>query len=272
MLLVLRRHFPLTVMGSTTGASPEEHWAAIGPAFATRMMRTAEAMKSLVPLNSRLDGMTLARSLLDHTITFAWIAVDPDARLDVWLRHDFRKRLDFDRKAKQRGDATRWPFEPLPEADSAHYREFVRRPIADLPGLPKMAAQADAHWLPRYPGELAGQRAVSMESLYEDVYDLYSWQSHPTTVGLRQTWEVRSQYVLFRGEDARGRDHDPLHMGQLLFGVATLLVSLSLGWPSADEVLETLNGNGVLAKSQREGRLRVSADEGGRYTLWIADA
>jgi hypothetical protein len=96
---LLRGHLPRTLTG-LPGWMPEEDWTAVAPAFAARMARTAEAMSALVPLRSHLDGMTLARNLLDHTITFAWIAADPDQRLPIWLREDYRERLKIDAKIR----------------------------------------------------------------------------------------------------------------------------------------------------------------------------
>jgi hypothetical protein len=33
-----------------------------------------------------LDGIDLARNLLDHVVCLAWIAADPQVRLDLWLK------------------------------------------------------------------------------------------------------------------------------------------------------------------------------------------
>jgi hypothetical protein len=50
----------------------------IRAAFVARITRTAEALSALVPIQARLNGVDLARNLLEHLVCSAWIAADPD--------------------------------------------------------------------------------------------------------------------------------------------------------------------------------------------------
>ncbi len=214
--------------------------------------------------------MNLARTLLEHVACMAWIAADPDGRFDIWLKKDYRSRLDYDKEAarqnrwERRGPVARGA---LSDEDRAAYRQHVRRVQADFPGQPKMFEQADEYWLPRYPAGLANHRAMSLVSLYTHVYDAYSWMSHPRLTGLQAFWDFQPQWTVVHAQERAGLEHDPLHMGQLLVGLGMLIAAL--GWASADpdEVVDVLNSNAELARHVREGKLVTVEVRPGHFRL-----
>lgn len=235
MIALARDRLPLTI--SPDGHdSPQEDWRVIRAAFLARIARTAEALSALVPLGARLDGIDLARNMLDHVVHLAWIAADPPTRFDVWLKHDYRKRLDLDKKVRDRlakGTEARWAEQPLSDADRAAYLKHVRRVNADMPGLRNLCQQADDHWLSRYPAGLADHRSMSFVDQYTYIYDYYSWMAHPNLTGLQAFWDLGAQWTVIHAEETVDDedDHDPLHMGQLLGGHGLLVSAMATGAP-----------------------------------------
>jgi hypothetical protein len=269
MIVMARERLPLTI--SPDGHdSPQEDWRVIRAAFLARIARTAEALSALVPIGARLDGIDLARNMLEHVVNLAWIGAAPETRFDVWLKHDYRKRLDYDKKVRERlakGTPSRWAEQPLSDADRAGYRRLVRRVNADVPGLKKMCQQADDHWLSQYPAGLANHRSMSFVDQYTYIYDYYSWMAHPNLIGLQAFWDLRPQWTVVHAEETADRDHDPLHMGQLLAGHGLLIAAMATGSPRVDEVIELLDANAQLADLVQDGSVVTEEISPGQFQL-----
>ena len=70
------------------------------------LVKTASIMRSLLDLTrhgQNTEVMILARSLADHVITFAWLAIDPEAHYPRWERGDARDRLAAHERWEKRG-------------------------------------------------------------------------------------------------------------------------------------------------------------------------
>jgi hypothetical protein len=61
------------------------------PAFAGRATRSLFAIFLRQAL--RCHAFTLLRSLYEHLARFAWIAVEPPAHIEVWLKWDRKERI-----------------------------------------------------------------------------------------------------------------------------------------------------------------------------------
>jgi hypothetical protein len=81
-----------------------EEWEVTRAAFMARMASTLRHLGYLAPSYSRLDGLALARTLLDHVIAFAWISAEPKERLAAFLRSSFKDLLAKDKRYRERGD------------------------------------------------------------------------------------------------------------------------------------------------------------------------
>ena len=74
---------------ATDETTPFESWEVTRAAFIARMAGTLRHLGYLAPSYSRLGGLALARTLVDHVITFAWISADPKERLPAFLCKSF---------------------------------------------------------------------------------------------------------------------------------------------------------------------------------------
>jgi hypothetical protein len=274
MTALAREWLPLTI--SPNGHdSPQEDWRVIRAAFVARIARTAEALSALVPLNARLDGIDLARNLLEHVVCLAWIAADPESRLEVWLKRDYKGRLKHDSEVRDRlatSTEPRWPEQPLPDADRAAFARHVQRVKEDLPRVKPMCKAADDYWLSRYPAGLANHRSMSFVDQYTHIYDTYSWMAHPRLIGLQAFWELGPQWTVVHAEETSDRPHDPLHMGQLLAGHGLLIAAMATGTPRVDDVIEVMSSNAELAALVRGGDLVTEEVSPGRFELRPRDS
>jgi hypothetical protein len=80
-------------------AIPARPLAVVGPAIVSSSISTAESIAHLSMLEREADPHSLLRDLVDKTITFAWLAADPQPRVDAWSvttrRSDFRSSNTF---------------------------------------------------------------------------------------------------------------------------------------------------------------------------------
>ena len=89
----------------TSQTSFFEDWEVTRAALMARMARRLRHLGYLAPSYSRLDGLALARTLMDHVITFAWIRADPKERLPAFMGSSFKDMLAKDKRRRERGDA-----------------------------------------------------------------------------------------------------------------------------------------------------------------------
>lgn len=269
MIAVARSALPVTVTPDGQ-QSPQEDWRVIRAAFLARITRTAEALATLVPLGARLDGIDLARGLLEHVAVLAWLGADLERRFPLWLKRDYSSRVKRDDAIRARiadREKTRWPEEPLPASDREYFERFVAATPGKMPALAKVCGQADEYWLGRYPGGLANHRSMSFADQYAFVYDAYAWMAHPRLIGLQSFWEMKAQWTVVHPNEVEHRAHDPLHMGQLLYSHGVLIFAMLAGVPAVADVVETMNANIALKAAVDARRVETIEVAPGHFKL-----
>jgi hypothetical protein len=144
-----------------------------------RMASTLRHLGHLAPSYSRLDGVALARTPVDHVITFAWIGACPQERVPALLRTSFKSLLAKDRRARERGV----PF--LADGPRERLRAYTREVNREMPKLPRLSREADAAWRERVASLPDSLHIVDFEGLYDQIYDQYAEFDHPSTLGLQ---------------------------------------------------------------------------------------
>jgi hypothetical protein len=262
LLDLARECFPVRVTprGQTTFF---EDWEVTRAAFMARMSGTLRHLGYLVPSYSRLDGFALARTLVDHVITFAWISADPKERLRAFLRDSFENLLRKDERSRGRGDG------PLVE-DSQRERlgAFIDEVNQAMPELRKRASRADAHWVEQARSRLPESlHIVGLQRLYRDVYDHYSAYDHPTTTGLQVFVHLADTPVVATvdGEPERNLVEDlrPYWIAMFAFAEALVVSNLASGRPRLLGLSRALETIGTIRQLEREGRLVIEETANG---------
>lgn len=205
-------------------------WPAVSLSLLSRMAGTVEAILDLEPRGREADAATLARSLYEHAVHFAWLAAEPTAsRLQEWGRYDIEQRLKADTDMRRYGqplftDETRAELE-------ARFTRLVGKNLI----LEQLANAADRFWTPRIPG-LVARSTFSFAGLYASLYRFYSATAHPTMLGLNRVTDdinlTRKRIRLEREYQGAG----PYGMATVVFGLALQVAARTLGWPSPQEI------------------------------------
>jgi hypothetical protein len=247
-----------------------EDWEVTRAAFMARMASTLRHLSYLAPSYSRLDGLALARTLIDHVITFAWISGDPAVRLPVFLRSSFSRTLDRDRDFRQRGDTL------LDEDKRQRLRAYVREQQGDLPGLPRLSKEADDSWRERVEARLPETLHIpKFEELYTEIYDQFATFDHPSTLGLQVFVHTEDDPVVATvdGEPERDRETDlrPYWFGVFAFAETLVVSHLASGRPRLQSLQRNLATIGTMRELERAGRLAVTVGEDGTVNIGVAD-
>ena len=264
-VLLASNHLLLELAGecssvSVTPTEPTsffEAWEITRAAFMARMASTLRHLGYLAPSYSRLDGVALARTLVDHVITFAWISAHPKERLPSFLRLSFKSLLAKDNRSQERGVPL------LEDAARERLKEYTRKVNTELPRLPRLSREADHAWQERIEATLPESlHIVDFQQLYEQIYDHYAEFDHPSTLGLQVFVHLGGDPVkaTVDGHPERNlvEDMRPYWIGMFAFAEALVVSSLASGRPRFQPLQRALDTVGTMRNLEREGRLVVT--------------
>jgi len=215
-------HVPREVISSGRA----DDWNILGPAIATRSHYLLQSVSALA--NRGVDAAILTRSLYEHVVTFAWLALDPATNVASLMVSECRER---EKSLNDLGS-----FQDLDEAWVAGVRkfrtEYVREGVPEAPAVPIRALKADEGWSDLFGQPLA--RKYSFHGTYPAVYRNFSSYTHVTTMGMAPFIEANPPEYSF-GLPRRPFT-EPVTVAPVLFGELLLVASASLGWPPRDKV------------------------------------
>ena len=239
-------------------------------AFMARMAGTLGHLSYLVPSYSRLDGFALARTLVDHVITFAWLSADPRDRLPTFLRDSFENLRRKDERSRSRGDGAL-----LGDAERARLIAFIERVDQQMPDLWPRSKKADADWREPVSALPKDLRILDFKRMYHDVYDHYAAYDHPTTTGLQVFVHLAGQPVVATvdGEPERDREADlrPYWIAVFAFAQALIVSHLASRRPRLQSLKRALGTIGNMRELERAGRLAVTVSEDGTVNITASD-
>jgi hypothetical protein len=201
-----------------------------GPALIADAIATVEGIAHLAQLQREADAHSLLRDLVESTITFAWLAIDPKPHIEAWLLEDKKKRL-------QAANALRTFGEELLETS---FRQTLEADVQSggppLPGVADRAKKADQHWTPRIPRlERVIEGGRVFELLYELIFRYTSSFTHSMPMAVNKLIEPVKDGVAVVLEGTTGPQR-ALTFAPSLFGALLYVASEALGWPSTHDV------------------------------------
>jgi hypothetical protein len=125
---------------------PRTYWRGEGPwpfvaaAFLARMADIAESVAVLLSAAQRPDASILSRVMYEQVVTFCWLAINPDERLQRWT-HAFEAQQRIIAREAQEYGMTLLTDEELEEAAGKKKID-----------LKTMAVEANDYWIGRIPG------------------------------------------------------------------------------------------------------------------------
>jgi Family of unknown function (DUF5677) len=210
---------------------PPEPMRLIGPAMLARGAGTVQAIGELAPLDRAADAAVLVRVLLEHVITFAWLAADEDhQRYGRWLKGDSKQRLTM------HDDLPDIHGELLAAPQHATFSDVVERVDGELPNLRARAQRADADWAPRLPSVLQpGSDSACFLGLYRVVYRYFSAFTHAGLISLKpviKSATIGADIVTMETSSAQS----VVSMAALLLGLGLYVSSEAQGWPESTAI------------------------------------
>ena len=170
-----------------------------------------------------IDCMPLVRCLYEHSVTFAWVAIDPDTHHRRMLAWELAQRRKMTEDLAKFGAVA-------PPMDAVK-RSMIDADRTPAPELADRALHADRHWQRSNTGWAFGFRRV-----YANLYRPYSALVHPTAMGLEP-------FVSYGPGGQLVGDPPPQHWGETAsaagasFADALIVASLRLGWPPLRDVV-----------------------------------
>jgi hypothetical protein len=141
----------------------DTEWSLIGAAALLRMCDTVASMMALMTRHKDGDARTLARSLYEQAVVFAWVAIDPQTRLDRWRGQALKDEL------ARHNEAVPYGQQILSASEIARAKA-----AAELPKVEPMARELDTYW----PGRVAGLHPpgdlLSFHGMYQLLYRIGS--------------------------------------------------------------------------------------------------
>jgi hypothetical protein len=207
-------------------------WLVTGPAFVARATRSLFAMRFLRQARFDADAFTLLRSLYEHLARFAWIAVDPPAHIEVWLKWDRKERIKADNEAKQ-------VDERFFSADVRAHVEAERDAVeADPMDLYSQAKAADAHWA-QVIGVSGPRERYGFAGLYRTVYRWGSAVAHGTAFGLDTVITGSTPGTRTIGLE-RDAAHNPYSLAQVVYALGLLVYAQAFEIHGVAEALDDM--------------------------------
>lgn len=208
---------------------PADAWPLVGSALLAHATSNLNSIFRLRSHAAHNDSSRLLRSLYDHVVTFAWLAVEPPGRIAVWRKADLEARLKIDKEFTQASQRL------LPDAVRSQMERDVDSVEGSAPGLADKALRADEHWIPRI-AHLGSQGFSSFRGLYTVLFRQHSGLVHATMRGLNHVTvdlsPTRRRVLLEAPLDGRG----PYGLATVVYGLGILVAAESLGWSSGAEV------------------------------------
>lgn len=171
---LVESRLPLTVESDAS----EDDWNVVGPAViaaATGHLRAIAHLQETFP--SGVIVWQLLRSRFEYVATYAWVAADPSARAEQWLKSDYVQRLKMDNDFRELGHKL------LQDADRrrvADFRPEASEMLGSVVDRAKRADEASAGQFGQLEGYLLEENR-GFRALYPLVYRNGSQFTHPSS-------------------------------------------------------------------------------------------
>lgn len=232
---LLPEHYPWDGVIS----SDQDAWPGVSRGLVSHAARSARSIVILGEAGEHVDAGRLTRSLFDHAVTLAWLAIDPVPHLGAWRKGDVEERL------KAADHAAKIGVELSPADQIAEWkRQFdepgIRKPL----GMADRAVAADTFWGSRVSA-IEPKTERSFTGLYVTVFRRFSGSVHATPLGLNQVTEDlvgHARRVHLADEPLTIR---PAYAAAAVtFALGLLVASQTLGFPDEQAVFEAYQHGG----------------------------
>lgn len=188
------------------------------------LARAHYTLETILGLQEReVDSIVLTRSLYEHVVTLAWLAIDPDAHHGMFLR------WELDQREKMAKDLQR--FGSIVPAQINIRRALIGAGKKIAPETADRALEADRYW-----SRLGLDWDFAFRHTYAALFRPYSGYVHPTVMGLYPFVEQRPDGLKIQAPVAQLGEKVAAH-AVLSFADALVVASHRFGWPPLRNVV-----------------------------------
>jgi hypothetical protein len=212
----------------------EGGWPPIAAGLIARLADVVAGVAALVRSGRFSEAVSATRSVYEHSITFCWLAIDPDRHLALWRGSALAHQRAL------HNDALQYDQTVLSEAELAATEGTNQRKINQL------AARVDAYWpkyLPGFRARLEGvQEAniLTMQGLYTGLFRPASRSAHAQLLALDVVMDQEPQgRTVVRREGSSGLN-ELVHLAVPLTVIAFQVSERLFRWPDS-EAAEQIN-------------------------------
>ena len=223
-------------------------WRVAGPALVALCVRSLEAIFQGPPPRHIVAAETITRSLVDYSITFAWLAAPKEEteraeRMVRYERDEFLKRDQADRRytttLPRRSDLYRELIESGQMPSHLVNEETRARIVAireadgskGMPPLLDRAIEADVVWTK----ELDVLSTQPLANVYASLYASLSMTAHASVTAVDRVVVGEPPSLLVSYPEPLGDRSGPYDIACSLVGVVLLIASRRLGWPPEED-------------------------------------
>lgn len=204
-------------------------WPIAATGLLARGVAIMDTTAGLAEHGRMADAQVSLRVMLEHSVVFCWIAIDPERNLIEWRRWD-----DF-RRLKIHNDASKYGVDVL---STERLKEIGKPPrprsVADL------AALVDRHWSEQSQAFRDGD-IRTFRGLYAAVYRRSSTLIHPTQEGMERHMESTDAGIVISLDELQAKPRASVGFAVPMMAFMLIVYAHHFGWPD-EEVVSALEG------------------------------
>ncbi len=221
---MVEERFPFVVEVGANDDLVSFRWPAAAAGLLARGVAIMDTTAALAEQGRLADAQVSLRVMLEHSVVFCWIAIDPETNLVEWRHWD-----DF-RRLKVHNDASKYGVEVL---TAERLKEIGKPPrprsVADL------AVLVDRHWSEQSQG-FRDDDIRTFRGLYAAVYRRSSALIHPTQEGMERHMESTDTGLIISLDELQAQPRAPVGFAVAMMAFMLVVYAHHFDWPDQETV------------------------------------
>lgn len=219
--------FPFAVDLEANGDLASFAWPAAAAGLLARGISIMDTTATLAEEGRMADAQVSLRVMLEHSVVFCWIAIDPERNLTEWRRWD-----DF-RRLRVHNDASKYGVDVL----SAERLEEIGKPPRPR-SVVDLAVLVDRHWSGQSQG-FRDDEIRTFRGLYAAVYRRSSALIHPTQEGMERHMGSTDRGIVIGLDELQAKPRAPVGFAVPMMAFMLIVYAHHFGWPD-EEIVSAL--------------------------------
>lgn len=226
---MVEERFPFVIEVGANDEFASFHWPAAAAGLLARGVAIMDTTAALAEQGRLADAQVSLRVMLEHSVVFCWIAIDPEANLVEWRRWDDFRRLNI------HNDASKYGLEVL----SVERINEIGKPPRPL-SVVDLATRVDRYWSEQSQG-FRDDDVRTFRGLYTAVYRRSSALVHPTQEGMERHMELTNAGIVIGLDEQQAEPRAPVGFAVPMMAFMLIVYAHHFDWPD-QEIVSALEG------------------------------